>query len=229
MQYLKFKWILYRIALTTQVNHLTSLAKWLSVRLQTKWLCVWIPLLSYIVLCLNVFAKLQNARGAFRQPVLMGTSLLVNMCWPYQSTEWFVISPFQVVYRAWDSVATREVVLEMKVDTKYMQINVLRNIAKHDKKRWWHTTRFTYDIWHMGWAGRTQKCDRENWEWWWHQIKSIYRLYLDLVVKQLCCINCLNAWATNCAPFRNQKLCCGTVFLNKNDETKNSSGLYFKA
>ena len=31
-------------------------------------------------------------------------------------------------------MATREVVLEKKVDTKYMQINVLRNIAKHDKK-----------------------------------------------------------------------------------------------
>ena len=66
---------------------------------------------------------------------------------------------------------------------------------------------------------RTQKSDRENREW------PIYRLYLDLVMKQLYHINCLNAWATNCATFRNQKLCCGTVFLHKNDETKNSSGL----
>ena len=45
-----------------QVNHLASLAKWLSVCLQTKWLWVWILLLPHIVLCLNAFAKLQNAR-----------------------------------------------------------------------------------------------------------------------------------------------------------------------
>ena len=75
---------------------------------------------------------------------------------------------------------------------------------------------------------RTQKCDKENREWRWRQIKSIYRLYLDLVVKKLCYINCLNAWATNCATFRNQKLCCGTVFLHKSDEIKTSSGLQFK-
>ena len=37
-----------------------------------KWLRVWIPLLSHIVLCLNAFAKLQNLRGASCQPVLMG-------------------------------------------------------------------------------------------------------------------------------------------------------------
>ena len=67
---------------------------------------------------------------------------------------------------------------------------------------------------------RTQKCARENREWQWYQIKSIYRLHLDLVVKQLYYISCLN-----CATFRNQKLGCGTVFLHKNDETKNSSGL----
>ena len=46
---------------------------------------------------------------------------------------------------------------------------------------------------------RTQKNDRKNREWQWRQIKSIHRLHLDLVVKQLCYINCLNTWATNCA------------------------------
>ena len=56
------------------------------------------------------------------------------MCWPYQSTEWFVITPFQVVCKARDSVATREVPLEKKVDTKYMQVNVLRNIASMTKR-----------------------------------------------------------------------------------------------
>ena len=72
---------------------------------------------------------------------------------------------------------------------------------------------------------RTQKCDRENREWRWYQIKSICRLHLDLVVKQLCYHSCLNAWATNCVTFRNQKFCCGTDFLHKNHEMKNSSGL----
>ena len=72
---------------------------------------------------------------------------------------------------------------------------------------------------------RTQKCDRENREWRWYQIKSICKLHLDLVVKQLYYIICLNACATNCATFRNQKLCFGTAFLHKNDETDNSSGL----
>ena len=72
---------------------------------------------------------------------------------------------------------------------------------------------------------RTQKCDRENREWRWRQIMSVSRLYLDLAVKQLYYLNCLNAWATNYATFRNQNLCCGTVFLHKNDETKNFPGL----
>ena len=44
---------------------------------------------------------------------------------------------------------------------------------------------------------------------------NIYRLHLDLIVKQPCCN----------ATFRNHKLCCVNVFLHKNDETKNSSGL----
>ena len=72
---------------------------------------------------------------------------------------------------------------------------------------------------------RTQKCDRENQVLRWRQIKSIYRWYLDLVVKHLRSINCLNAWDTICATFGKQKLYCGTVFLHKNDETMNSSVL----
>ena len=76
---------------------------------------------------------------------------------------------------------------------------------------------------------RAQKCDEENREWRWCQIKSIYRLYPDVVVNSMLLkkhyTNCLSAWATNCATFRNRKLCCGTVFLHKNDETKNSLGL----
>ena len=52
---------------------------------------------------------------------------------------------------------------------------------------------------------RTQKCDRENREWRWLQTKLIYMGYLGLVVKRLCCINCLNAGATTCVTSRNQK------------------------
>ena len=48
---------------------------------------------------------------------------------------------------------------------------------------------------------RTQKCDTENREGRWRQIKSIYRWNLGLVTERLRCISCLNAWATNCATF----------------------------
>ena len=36
--------------------------------------------------------------------------------WPYQSTVWFVVGPFQMVRRALDFVATRKVLLEKKID-----------------------------------------------------------------------------------------------------------------
>ena len=39
---------------------------------------------------------------------------------------------------------------------------------------------------------RYLECDRENQEWQWRQIKSIYRSDKDLLVKHHCCINCLN-------------------------------------
>ena len=55
------------------------------------------------------------------------------MCWPYQPTEWFVISPFQLVH-GMRSVATKDLPLEKKVDTKYMQVNLLRNIVRVKKR-----------------------------------------------------------------------------------------------
>ena len=61
---------------------------------------------------------------------------------------------------------------------------------------------------------RAQKCDRENREWRGRQIKPVHMWYLDLVVKCLGFIDC-----TNCTTFCSQKLCCGTVFLYKNNET----------
>ena len=42
---------------------------------------------------------------------------------------------------------------------------------------------------------------QENRGWQCRQIRIIYRWYLGLIVKSLCCITCLNAWATNCASF----------------------------
>ena len=50
--------------------------------------------------------------------------------------------------------------------------------------------------------------------------KPVYMSYLNLVVKRLRWINCLNPWANNCTTFWNQKLCRGTVFLHKNDNMK---------
>ena len=46
----------------------------------------------------------------FRHPALTGNyPIFNNRPWPYQSPKWFVISPFQMVCRTWDYVATREV------------------------------------------------------------------------------------------------------------------------
>ena len=56
---------------------------------------------KYAVLRLNAFAKLLNARGTCRHPVLMDNCPTCNdMARLYQSTEWFVISPSQGVCRA---------------------------------------------------------------------------------------------------------------------------------
>ena len=55
--------------------------------------------------------------------------------WPYQSTKWFVISPFQVVSEAWDFVATREVPLEKTVDMKCMYaVKHIQKYSKDDKE-----------------------------------------------------------------------------------------------
>ena len=58
----------------------------MSVRLQTKWLWVWILLLSHIVLCLNAFAKLQNTRRESLQPVLRWLAWLKKICF---FMDWF--------------------------------------------------------------------------------------------------------------------------------------------
>ena len=90
---------------------------------------------KYIVLCLNALAKLQNPKGPSRHPALMGNcSTCSHMSWPYQSTKWFFISSFQVVYRAWDSVATREVPAVEKVDMKCVKVNVLINITRMTRR-----------------------------------------------------------------------------------------------
>ena len=76
---------------------------------------------KYIILCLNALAKLQNTRRWSRYAALIGNCPSCNDTpWPYQCTKWFVITPFQVVWEAWYSVATTEVSLEKKVDMKCM-------------------------------------------------------------------------------------------------------------
>ena len=88
--------------------------------------------IKYVLLCSNAFAKLQNTRETARHPVLMDDCPTCNdIARPYQSTEWFVISPSQGVQSM--RVATRVVLLEKKVDMKYMQVNILRNIARMTK------------------------------------------------------------------------------------------------
>ena len=94
----------------------------------------WKVKFKYIGSCLNAFAKLQNARGSSRYPVLMrNCPKFSHRPWPYQSAERCAISPFQVVYRARDSVTTREVPLEKKFDMKYIQVTALRSIARMTK------------------------------------------------------------------------------------------------
>ena len=63
---------------------------------------------QYVISRLNALAKLQNVKEASRHPALMGNCpTWSHMPCPYQSTNWFVISPvhpFHVVYgikRSW--------------------------------------------------------------------------------------------------------------------------------
>ena len=89
----------------------------------------------YTALCLNALAKLQNPREASRHPTLMGNcSTCSHMLLLYQSTKWFIISPFEMVWVAWDSVTTRELPVEKKVDMKFMQVNVLKDIARMTRR-----------------------------------------------------------------------------------------------
>ena len=39
----------------------------------------------------------------------------------------------------------------------------------------------------------THRCDREDQEWRWRQITPMYIWFLELAVKRLHCVNCLNA------------------------------------
>ena len=51
---------------------------------------LWKVKAKYVVQCLNAFVnRLQNVKGAFRHPVLMGNCPNCrHKPWPYQSTEW---------------------------------------------------------------------------------------------------------------------------------------------
>ena len=88
-----------------------------------------------IVLCLNASAKLQNSKEASRHPALMcNCSTCSHIPWPYQSIKWFVISLFQVVCDVSDSVATREVSVDKKVGLKFIQVTLLKNVARMTRR-----------------------------------------------------------------------------------------------
>ena len=88
---------------------------------------LWNVKAEYITLCLNAFAKLQNMRGASCPLVLMGNCPNCSyMPWPFQSTEWFAICLFQVVFRVRDSVATRKVPFE----TYYVRMKLKWKICR---------------------------------------------------------------------------------------------------
>ena len=96
---------------------------------------LWKVKAKHVALWSSHLAKLQNARGASHHPALMGNCLTCShMLWPYQFTKWFVITPSQVVCGAWDLVASRGVPLEKKVDMEFMQVNVLKNVARMTRR-----------------------------------------------------------------------------------------------
>ena len=75
---------------------------------------------------LTALAKLQSTRGASRHPTLTGKWPGCNYIrWPCQSTNWLSVSPFHVLCGAWDSVATREVPLEKKVNIIFIIITFI--------------------------------------------------------------------------------------------------------
>ena len=82
---------------------------------------------KYTVLRLNALTKLQSTRGASRHPALTGNCPACNhIRWSSQSSNWFVVNPFQVACGAWDSVDTREVPLEKKVDIIFIIITCIQ-------------------------------------------------------------------------------------------------------
>ena len=75
---------------------------------------------------LTALAKLQSTRRASRHPTLTDKWPGCNYIrWPCQSTNWFSVSPFHVLCGAWDSVATREVPLEKKVNIIFIIITFI--------------------------------------------------------------------------------------------------------
>ena len=86
---------------------------------------------KYIILYLNALTKLQNARGGSCHPPLMDNCPSCNhMPWPFQSTEWFVISPFQVMCGHDILWPQERCLLGWKLTGNVcMQVNVLKNIA----------------------------------------------------------------------------------------------------
>ena len=89
---------------------------------------------KYIVLRLNTFGLITECKRSISPALMDNCPTCSHMSWPCQSTKCFAIRLFQVGCRAWDSVATRKVPLEKKVDIKCMQGNIFKNIAKMTRR-----------------------------------------------------------------------------------------------
>ena len=66
--------------------------------------------------------------------ILMGNLQLAVRSKPYQPSEWFFISMFQLVCRAGDAVATREVPHEKNVDLNSVQVKILKSVTRMIKR-----------------------------------------------------------------------------------------------
>ena len=110
-----------------------------SFRLRTKWLWVWIPLLSHIALCLNVFAKLQNVTGASRQPVLMDNC---STCLYVLALSVFWMACYQSVPGGVQNMKFCDRERGTSWEENWHEIyagKCTQKYSKHDKKKWWYT------------------------------------------------------------------------------------------
>ena len=75
--------------------------------------------------------KFQNARGASSHPAFVDIFWTCShRVYPYQSSEWIVITLLHEMFKTRDFVAIREVPLEKNVELKCMQVNILKSVKR---------------------------------------------------------------------------------------------------